>query len=212
MNLLIRQAQMAHLTGLNKCTMKQTIYLISFFMLAIISCTNHPKKEPVFTPAAIGQVINQMTEVMIHDITNPPLAARFFSYTCLAGYEIVAQNNAAYKSMHGVLNEYPDLKRSDSIQAYNVQLSAILAMLQTAQKMQPSGKLLAEFEQHFIDSCKRVGFDEETINNSWRYAKVVSKKILVWAKADRYNKISNYTRYTPVDKEGILPHPDFCRR
>lgn len=176
--------------------------IIILLMIAITGCTNHTKKEHVLTTAAIGQVINQMTEVMIHDITNPPLAARFFSYACLAGYEIVAQNNPAYKSMHGVLNEYPNLKRSDSIQAYNVQLSAILAMLQTAQKMQPSGKLLAEFEQHFIDSCKRSGFDEEIINNSWRYAKAVSNKILAWAKADRYNKISNYTRYTPVDKEG----------
>jgi hypothetical protein len=180
--------------------MKQLLY--TFLMIALIGCKDRIHKEPVFTPVVIGQVINQMTEVMIHDITNPPLAARFFSYACLAGYEVVTQNNPAFKRMHGVLNEYPDLKRSDSIQSYNVQLSAVLAMLETAQKMQPSGKLLTEFEQRFIDSCKRSGFEEETVNNSLRYAKAVSKKILAWAKADRYNKISNYTRYTPIAKEG----------
>jgi hypothetical protein len=30
----------------------------------------------------------------------------------------------------------------------------------------------------------------------------VSKKILAYAKADGYNKISNYQRYTPLEKEG----------
>jgi hypothetical protein len=176
--------------------------IILFLMIAITGCTTRTQKEPVLTSAVIGQVIDQMTEVMIHDITNPPLAARFFSYACLAGYEVVSQHDTTYKSMHGILNEYPDLKRSDTIQHYNVQLSAVLAMLQTAQKMQPSGKLLAQFEQHLMDSCRKSGFDEDIVYNSWRYAKAVSKKILAYAKADRYNKISNYARYTPVDKEG----------
>ncbi|OQP56582.1 vanadium-dependent haloperoxidase [Niastella populi] len=183
--------------------MKQLIQNITLFlMITITSCTSRTQKEPVLTSDVIARVIDQMTEVMVHDITNPPLAARFFSYTCLAGYEVVSQHDTAYKSMHGILNEYPEFKRPDSIQQYNVQLSAVLAMLQTAQKMQPSGKMLAQYEQHVMDSCRQLGFDEDVVYNSWRYAKAVSKKILAWAKSDRYNKISNYARYTPVDKEG----------
>ncbi len=177
-------------------------YTILILMITITSCTTRTQKEPVLTSDVIARVIDQMTEVMIHDITNPPLAARFFSYACLAGYEVVSQHDTAYKSMHGILNEYPDLRRPDSIQQYNVQLSAVLAMLQTAQKMQPSGKMLAQYEQRLMDSCRQLGFDEDVVYNSWRCAKAVSKKILAWAKADRYNKISNYARYTPVDKEG----------
>jgi hypothetical protein len=171
-------------------------------MIELTGCTTRTRQSPVLTSAAISQVMTQMTEVMIHDITNPPLAARFFSYACLAGYEVVAQHNTAFKSMFGVLNEYPDLKRPDTIQEYDVPLSSVLAMLQTAQKMQPSGKLLAGYEQWFLDSCRRLGYDEDVINNSMRYARSISKKILAYAKADRYNKISNYARYSPIDKEG----------
>jgi hypothetical protein len=40
------------------------------------------------------------------------------------------------------------------------------------------------------------------IERSKEYALAVSKKILAYAKADGYNKISNYPRYTPLDKEG----------
>ncbi|WP_242696374.1 vanadium-dependent haloperoxidase [Longitalea luteola] len=179
-----------------------TIYFILLLMIELTGCTTRTKQPPVLTAAAINQVMTQMTDVMIHDITNPPLAARFFSYACLAGYEVVAQQHPGFKSMYGVLNDYPDLKRSDSIQDYDVPLSAVLAMLQTAQKLQPSGKLLATYEQRFMDSCRRSGYDEAIILNSWRYAKAVSKKILAYAKEDRYNKISNYARYSPIDKEG----------
>ena len=185
-----------------KSRIHYTIYLILLLMIDIAGCTSRPQKQPQLSAAAISQVITQMTEVMIHDITNPPLAARFFSYACLAGYEVVAQHNPSFKSMHGVLNDYPDLKRSDSIQQYDVPLSAVLAILETAQKMQPSGKMLVAYEQQFIDSCRRLGYDEEIINNSKRYAIAISKRMLAYARADHYNKISNYTRYTPVDKEG----------
>ncbi len=176
--------------------------------LAVIVCVlvacNSPKKEsPKLDCKDIGHVLTAMTDIMIHDITNPPLAARFFAYTCLSGYEIISQNDPAFKSMHNRLNEYPDLKKPDSITGYDYQLSALLAMMETASKMQPSGStLMVKYKEHFLDSCRKVGFDEEVIEKSKQYASAVSKKILAYAKADRYNKISNYPRYTPMDKEG----------
>jgi hypothetical protein len=86
----------------------KTIYLITILLMELSGCTSHIPRQseaglqpPTLTTPVIGQVLTQMTEVMIHDITNPPLAARFFSYACLAGYEVVAQNNSSFKSMHG---------------------------------------------------------------------------------------------------------------
>ncbi|WP_153796493.1 vanadium-dependent haloperoxidase [Foetidibacter luteolus] len=178
--------------------MKRIVIIICFFT----ACTTAKKQQPQLTNRDISNVLTAMTDIMIHDITNPPLAARFFSYTCLAGYEVVSQNNQSFKSMHGRLNQYPLLQKPDSIKGYHVQLSAILAMLQTAQKLQPSGKMVQAYEASFIDSCIKAGFDEETMEQSKKYAAAVSKKILAYAKADRYNKISNYPRYTPLNKEG----------
>ncbi len=139
---------------------------------------------------------------MIHDVTNPPLAARFFSYATLAGYEVVAQNDPAFPTMHGVLRNYPEMEKPDTITGYSYTLSAILAMLATAKKMQPSGPMLQQYEDRLLDSCRQMGFEEETIEQSQKYALAVSKKILAYAKADGYNKISNYKRYTPLNIEG----------
>lgn len=149
----------------------------------------------------VGKITRQMTDIMVHDITNPPLAARFFAYTCLAGYEVMAQNDSSLRPMQGVLNDYPTLEKP-LLKNYSPTLAAILAMLQTAQKLQPSGNLLANFEQKYIDSCRNIGFSASIIENSLNYAEVISRQILAYAKADKYNRISNFDRYTPLDTEG----------
>lgn len=176
--------------------------LILVLLVCCTGCRQEPRPLPTFTSHAISRVVTQMTEVMIHDITNPPLAARFFSYACLSGYEVVVQNDSSFNSMHGMVNEYPALRKPDSLQGYHVELSALLAMLETAKKMQPSGKMIQQYEQQFLDSCKQAGFPPDVVEKSLGYASWVSKQILAYAKADRYNKISNYPRYTPLNKAG----------
>jgi hypothetical protein len=68
--------------------------------------------------------------------------------------------------------------------------------------MQPSGPLLGKYEQRFLDSCRREGLTEAVITNSLAYAQAISKGILAYAKADKYNRISNYPRYSPTNQEG----------
>ncbi len=177
------------------------ILTCSFLLIFLFSC-KQKKQEFSLSNNDISDVVTRMTEIMVHDITNPPLGARFFSYACLAGYEIVSENDGKVKSMHGVLNDYPQIKKPDSVQSANYQLAALLAMMETAKKMQPSGKLLDEFEGKFIDSCRTAGVDDEVLNNSKKYALAISRQILAYAATDRYNKISNLQRYTPLKTEG----------
>lgn len=167
-----------------------------------LSACKQPGKNSGLSNKNIIDVITHMSDLMVHDVTNPPLAARFFSYACLAGYEIISQNNKKFKSMHGVLNSYPNLTKQDSIHNYDYRLSALLAIIETAKKMQPSGAFFEVYEKQFLDSCIGAGWTQDVIDNSKKYAVAVSKEILAYAKADRYNRISNYQRYTPEKKEG----------
>ncbi|HEY4156413.1 MAG TPA: vanadium-dependent haloperoxidase [Puia sp.] len=178
---------------------------VAALLITLISCLPGCKQkagnQASFNNKDISRVISYMTGLMLHDITNPPLAARFFSYACLAGYEVVSQNDHSVRKMHSILNAYPDLQKPDSISGYSYPLAALLAMMETAAKMQPSGKLFAGYEKRFLDSCSLAGYPEELIENSKRYALAVSKQILAYAKADGYNKISNLPRYTPLNKD-----------
>ncbi len=174
--------------------------LVTIFLFIFSSCNN--KKLPEFRNQDISNVITQMTDIMVHDITSPPLAARFYSYATLSGYEVVSQHDTNYKSMHGVLNDYPAIPKPDSINYYSYPLAALLAIMETAKKMQPSGNRMEAYEQQFVDSCRQAGFDDEVVDNSKKYALYISRQILAYAKKDGYNKISNLPRYTPSSTDG----------
>jgi hypothetical protein len=184
--------------------MKKGISILGILVTFLVGCnkTTDPKAL-LISPETIGHITSQMTDVMVHDVTNPPLGARFFSYACLAGLEVVALNDSSVNSMHGVLNDFPKIARPDSVQNYSYQLSAALAMLETAKKMQPSGKaLLQKYQDRLLDSCRTIGFSDQVIEGSEKYAISVSKQILKYAKADKYNLISNFPRYEPDGAKG----------
>ena len=180
--------------------MKKLFVLCSFFLW--FSCAKKEAFVPVLQPSDMERVIQQMTDVMIHDITNPPLAARFFAYSCLAAYEVVALNDPAFISLKEKLNEFPEITRPEVTAEINKDIAALLAVYETAKVLQPSGKLMDEFEQKWIDSLLNKGVSEEIMKQSLDFAKTVSVQILKYAKADRYNKISALPRYTPRNVEG----------
>ena len=178
-----------------------TWILIFTLLLSIEGCKNKDK-QPELSTTDISKVLNAMTDIMIHDVTNPPLAARFYSYALLSGYQIIAHNDPKYAGMLTKINGYVKIEKPAGLEASSVSLSAVLAMIETAKKMQPTGKDLEDFRKVFIDSCIKAGFDEEVIAVSTSYAQWVSTSMLKFAKADKYNRISNYIRYTPVGGEG----------
>src|SRR5438874_2188081 len=125
-----------------KVNFKRSRLLLMMIASAFIFQSCHQQKQNIqFTSKNISNVIKEMTEIMLHDVTNPPLASRFFSYACLAGYEIVSENDSTVKSMHGILNDYPEIKIPAAKTNADYHLAALLAMMETAKKMQPSGRL-----------------------------------------------------------------------
>ena len=67
-------------------TMKKISRFFIIVSLVSISGCRQQRAPFFFKQAEISHVLTQMTELMIHDVTNPPLAARFFSYFYRSGY------------------------------------------------------------------------------------------------------------------------------
>lgn len=182
--------------------MKSLPSLLLVLLIGLSACHQQTAQLAPLRSSLISEVTGRMTDVMVHDVTNPPLAARFFAYACLAGYEVIAHPDSLCKPMTGVLNGYPSINKPTDLPSHSRELSAVLAMLVTAKKMQPSGALLQPFEDQLLDSCRALGFSDEAIDQSKQYALAISKQILAYAKLDRYNRISNYPRYTPKAGNG----------
>jgi hypothetical protein len=180
--------------------MKQLLILGSLFLC--LACTRKEILVVELNPTDVEMVIQQMTDVMIHDVTNPPLAARFFAYSCLAANEVIALHDTTIMSMYGKLNEFPNIKIPKGGTEINKDIAALLAMYETAKVLQPSGKLMGDFEDKWIDSLLKKGVSKEVMDQSHALAKEVSLQIVKYAKADRYKKISALPRYTPKQEEG----------
>lgn len=177
--------------------MKKIIFLLSF--LVCWACQSESKKIQ-FSGTEIDKVVQEMTEMMIHDVSNPPLAMRFFSYACLAGYQVMTEADSSLNAFQYQFNGYPSFTKDKPVEA--PEFTAILAMMEVSQKMQPSGGRMKEFEAHYIDSCRQLGLSDQVIETSTQKAQAVAKGILAYAKADGYNKLSNFPKYTPKKTAG----------
>ena len=180
--------------------MKQLLILGSLFLC--LACSRNEDLIVELNPTDVEMVIQQMTDVMIHDVTNPPLAARFFAYSCLAANEVIALHDTTIMSMYGQLNEFPNIINPKGGTEINKDIAALLAMYETAKVLQPSGKLMGDFEDKWIDSLLKKGVSKEVMDQSHALAKEVSLQIVKYAKADKYKKISALPRYTPKKEEG----------
>ena len=180
--------------------MKQLLILGSLFLG--LACSRKENLIVELNPTDVEMVIQQMTDVMIHDVTNPPLAARFFAYSCLAANEVIALHDTTIISMSVKLNEFPNIKIPKGGTEINKDIAALLAMYETAKVLQPSGKLMGDFEDKWIDSLLKKGVSKDVMDQSHVLAKEVSLQIVKYAKADKYKKISALPRYTPKKEEG----------
>jgi len=177
-------------------------FILACAVTVIWGCGSPETRAPFPGNIHLNRLVDNMSDIMLHDVTNPPLAARFFSYAMLSGYEIISQHDKDYPSMVGKLNEYPRINIPDSISGYDYELAALLAVVETASRMQPSGKRLEDYRKVLLDSCRYYGHSQETLESSTVLAKYISGWMLQYAKSDKYNRISNLPRYSPSKTDG----------
>src|SRR5690554_6237592 len=108
--------------------------LLSLIALVLLESCARKQAPDQIDNQYLSRVYNKMTDMMVHDISNPPLAARFYAYASLAGYEIISQNDPGYPSMHGKLNEYPQIKKPEGFEHQHFQIAALLAVLEVSKK------------------------------------------------------------------------------
>ncbi|SDY66181.1 MULTISPECIES: vanadium-dependent haloperoxidase [Rhodonellum] len=178
------------------------IVLGSLLVLVSISCAEPKAPQPIQNDE-IANVISQMTDIMIHDVTNPPLAAKFFAYASLAGMEALSYQEDSLSLLSQKINGYSaTVNKIKQPEKYEHRISAVFAMLHTAKKMQPSGSLLEVYEDEFAKRCLALGFDQKIIDQSKAFGIEVSGEILKYAATDNYNKTSGFPKYTPLAAEG----------
>ncbi len=92
--------------------MKANFFSIAIISILFISCKK--EKSIVVTTDEYHAAIDNVTQIMIHDIFSPPVASRIFVYPNIAAYEIMAQNSKTYVSLQNQLNGLDSIPKLDS--------------------------------------------------------------------------------------------------
>jgi len=133
----------------------------------------------------LHQNMDQLTQVIIHDMFSPPVASRIYAYTSLAVYEAIRFQQADHPSISAQLNGFTSMPVPEKNGDYNYLLAATKAFFTVAEKITFSADTLNNYQKKlYADFAFLLG--EETFERSLLFGEAVGKKILERTTGDNY--------------------------
>lgn len=152
---------------------------------------------------ALGDHIFQLSEVMLHDATNPPAASRVYAYAMLGAYQCVLYAKGNLPAISHKLKADPRFGPIAPPKKTDLSFCSNYALLEIGRQLMPSGYLLDEKKKELLESTRKTRkFSEREVGQQVRFAQAVAHQVIDYARTDGYNKLSTYTRYTPSREEG----------
>jgi hypothetical protein len=144
----------------------------------------------------VQQTIKSLTDVMVFDITSPPVASRNYAYSIIAFYEAARPGNIAYKSFSGILNGLDSLPSVANNDRYDWLIAGSAAFYKTAYAFVFSKDLFKKSFDSVIYQIRKYPVSPEIYERSVKYGEQVAERILSWARKDNYAKIRSMHRFT----------------
>lgn len=197
--------------------MKVKHYIVSLFIFSVFfTCKKEYQSIDIITDD-YHNTVDQLTEVMIHDIFSPPVASRIYVYPNIAAYETLNQDNALYKSLVNQLNGLTSLNSNMKKASVNLKLASLIAYINVAKELVFTKEKITAYRDSLYAGWKSKNPIE------FKYAKdyglEISDQIIDWMNADHYSEtrtMPDYNIYTddpsrweptpPAYMKGIEPH------
>lgn len=200
-------------------SMRKILFL--FFALSIfVSCeeVNPNYQEEAADPEFFHRSMQQLTDVIVHDIFSPPVASRIYVYSSIAGYEAALHRDPAYQTLAGQLHELKPLPQPEADAEYCFSLASIHAFLTVGKALIFSEDKMEAFQEEIYQEFRDIKMPSAVYERSMAYGDEVAQHILAWADGDMYKQTRTYPKYsitddpakwqpTPPDyMDGIEPH------
>ena len=173
------------------------------FTLLVFSCQEKKDYSQAITDGSyFRKAQNRVTETIIHDIFSPPVAARIYSYSSLAAYEVAAATDSAnYVPLMGQLNGSAplDIKVPENVYA---PLAALAAYYHVGTALIFSEEKMNEHRDAVFAELKEKGIPEDVFESSVAYGQEVGKKVIEYAKKDNYHQSRSFPKYTVTNEPG----------
>ncbi len=138
-----------------------------FFLILITNILLAQNSNSKSLPAYLDlqSPVFAISMVMVHYVVNPPAAGRYYAYCMLGAYEIVSKNNASIPSLSGFAKGYKSLPLLNN-NTYDYRIASIYSILETGRLMLPSGYMLEENLEKFVQSLKDNKIEAQLIDSS----------------------------------------------
>lgn len=195
--------------------MKKTLFII--LSTVFIAC-NENTQEIQVDRLDYHHAMNQLTEVMIHDVFSPPVASRIYAYPSIAAYQVLNNENtqSEFKSLEGQLNELDKIEITSYNEKVNLNLAALIAYLDVSKELVFSDEMITQYRDSLYDVWREINKKEFTISKT--YGLEISSQIIDWMNEDGYNEtrtLEDYNIFTddiskwkptpPAYMDGIEP-------
>ena len=142
--------------------------------------------------------LKSATDVMVSDVTSPVAASRYYAFITLAAYETVAVFDPGFRSLSGSIRQFtPPVINQEEIKGSDADLTSLLVIYKTAQKMLPSGFVLKRNIDSLVNRLNESGMDKSVLSWSQVTADKIVKHVVAFAVTDGFRQLQNLKRYTP---------------
>ncbi|HMV10550.1 MAG TPA: vanadium-dependent haloperoxidase [Cyclobacteriaceae bacterium] len=175
------------------------IQILAIFLFA--ACDENSVSWQVKTgdPEIMHRSIKQITDVIVHDIFSPPVAARIYAYVSVAGYEAGVPGDKRFQSLAGQLNGLTAVPQPDPGLEYCYRLASVHAMLKVAKVLVFSEEKIESFHDEILLQFKEMGMPEDVYDRSIEYGSKVAEHVVSWSEADNYKQTRSFPKYSIVD-------------
>jgi PAP2 superfamily len=185
--------------------MKTKYIVILLATTLFISC----KKETKIAVSAneYHAAVDNITQIMLHDIFSPPVASRIFVYPNIAAYEVISQNSKAYNSLQNQLHGLDSIPKLDAKLGVNQQVAALIAHMEVSKQLVFSEDMVEKFRDSLYQ--KWTSENQKEFEVSKEYGLKVADRIKKWMGKDNYKQTRTFQKFTinSNDKSRWQPTP-----
>jgi hypothetical protein len=168
-----------------------------------VACKNS-KYDPALcaNTQLIHHSVEKTTEIIVHDIFSPVVAARIYAYSSIALYESVRQGHPEYRSLAGQLRDLTEVPAPPADPKIDINLAGLHAYMVVAKAMIFSEYEMEDYKLAMYAELNAMGLPEDVFEASIAYGQTVADHILAWAKKDNYAQTRSYPKYTVTKESG----------
>jgi len=181
--------------------------IVGFFLMLLLSGVVACQQRIQMTSETINEAEvlhnnqEKLTQLIIYDVFNPPVASRIYSYASLASYEAIRFGDSSYPSLITQLHGFDSLVMPHKDKTYNYTLAATKAFFTVVRKVTFSVDSLDAYENG-VYARFHAQLDDSTYQRSLSFGESVGNLVLKRAAKDNYSRTRGMPKYLGSSESG----------